>query len=176
MKRIIPFLAAAALTISACGGDDDGSVKVDDAWARPTASGQTNGAVYFDITSFSVDRLVGASVDPSVAAEAQIHEVIPADLDEMSEDMDMSEGSGDMDSSGDAGDHEMDTGAMTMQEVADGIELPEDQTVSFDPGGYHVMLLELAAPLEEGDEIEVTLSFTTTDDVTFTAEVTETAP
>jgi copper(I)-binding protein len=94
----------------------------------------------------------------------------------MSEDMVLSEGSGDLDSSGDAGDHEEDTGAMTMQEVADGIELPEDQTVSFDPGGNHVMLLELAAPLEEGDEIEVTLSFTTTDDVTFTAEVTETAP
>jgi len=39
------------------------------------------------------------------------------------------------------------------------IDLPPGQTVRFQPGGLHVMLIGLAAPLKEGDKLSLTLVF-----------------
>ena len=183
MKRIGPLLLTAAVALSACGsGDDD--VTVADAWARASAPSQTTGAIYFDLTVADDDTLVGASVPSSVATRAEIHEVVMVDdsMDDMSEemsgddigddemdDMEMSEGSDDMSST------DM-SGQMRMQEVPDGLALTGGETVSFEPGSYHVMLPELVEPLEIGDEFELTLDFAEADDVTITIQVAETAP
>ena len=67
-------------------------------------------------------------------------------------------------------------GAMTMQELTAGLPLTAGETVSFEPGGYHVMLLDIAGPLEVGDEVEVTLDFAEADSVTITVQVAESAP
>ena len=181
MKRELTILSAAALVLAACGGDD-AAVDVDGAWARESPAGVTTGAAYFDITAADDDVLVGASVSSDVAADAQIHEVVAAemDMDDMDESMDdMDESMDDMDDMED-GDHEMDMGdgemAMVMQEMTDGLPLPADETVSLEPGGYHVMLLDLVEPLETGDEFELTLDFENADDVTLTVTVAETAP
>jgi hypothetical protein len=136
-------------------------VSVDGQWARSTTAAQANGAVYFELTVDHDDTLVGASVPAAVAAEAQIHEVVAADGEDM----------GDMDMESDG----MAPG-MVMREVDGGIQLTADETVAFEPGGYHVMLLDLAAPLEVGDEFDVTLEFADSDDVTITVPVEETAP
>ncbi|MEZ5181952.1 MAG: copper chaperone PCu(A)C [Acidimicrobiales bacterium] len=69
----------------------------------------------------------------------------------------------------DMGD-DMGGGAMTMQPV-DSIELPAGEEVSLEPGGYHIMLLDLVAPLEVGDTFEITLTFENAGEVTVTAEV-----
>lgn len=80
------------------------------------------------------------------------------------------------------GSHEMDdmdtneSGQMLMQELTDGLVLTGGETVSFEPGSYHVMLPELAAPLEVGDEFELTLEFANAGDVTAAVEVAESAP
>src|SRR5215475_7002765 len=37
------------------------------------------------------------------------------------------------------------------------LELPAGQTVELKPGGYHVMLLDLKAPLKKGDTVPITL-------------------
>ena len=66
--------------------------------------------------------------------------------------------------------------AMTMQEMADGLPLPGGETVSLEPGGYHIMLLDLVEPLEIDQEFELTLDFENADDVTVTVTVAETAP
>ncbi len=163
MQRLGSVLLAAAIVLSACGsGDDD--VTVADAWSRASAPTQTSGAVYFDLTVADDDTLVAASVPASVAVEAEIHEVVMVD--------DSSEGSHDMST-----DMDMDEGGqMRMQELSDGLALTGGETVSFEPGGYHVMLPELAAPLEVGDEFELTLEFASADDVTVTVTVSETAP
>ena len=170
------------LILAACGGDD--AVSVESQWARQSAPTQTRGAVYFDLTVAEDDTLIGASVPSSVAGEAQIHEVVMADggqdddmseemSDEMSDEMDdteMSEGSDDM------GDMEGMDGAMVMQEMPNGLALVGGETVKLEPGSYHVMLLDLPAPLENWDEFEVTLDFAAADDVTIEVEVAETAP
>jgi len=89
------------------------------------------------------------------------------------DDMEMSEGSDDMEMSGDM--EGMD-GAMRMQELPGGLALTGGETVTFEPGSYHVMLLDIAEPLEIGDQFEVTLVFAEADDVTVDVEVAETAP
>jgi len=52
----------------------------------------------------------------------------------------------------------MDGGMMRMRAV-DRIPLPAGKAVTLAPGGYHVMLMDLARPLKEGDSVTVTLTF-----------------
>ena len=182
-KRILfPLLSVGALALVACGSDDP--VAVDQPWARATSAAQPNGAVYMELTTDHDDVLVGASVSSDIADHAEIHEVIEAGDGDMG-DMESSEDMGDMESSEDMGDMDMgdedgDHGGMApgmiMQQVDGGIELVADETVVFEPGGYHVMLLDLVEPLEVGEEFELTLEFADNDDVTITVPVEETAP
>ncbi|MCB0968195.1 MAG: copper chaperone PCu(A)C [Ilumatobacter sp.] len=176
MKRELTLLAAAALVLAACGGDD-AAIETDNVWARESPAGVTAGAAYFDITANDDDVLIGASVSSDVAGDAQIHEVVPAESMDMGDDMGDDES---MDESMEDGEHEMDMGdgemAMVMQEMTGGLPLPAGETVSLAPGGYHVMLLDLVEPLEIGDEFDLTLDFENADDVTLTVTVAETAP
>jgi len=52
----------------------------------------------------------------------------------------------------------MDAGVMRMSAIS-ALPLPAGKTVEFKPGGYHVMLMALKAPLKEGDAVPVTLKF-----------------
>jgi hypothetical protein len=49
-------------------------------------------------------------------------------------------------------------GQMVMQPV-EGVTIPANQDVSFEPGGYHIMLFELTEPLEVDTTIAITLEF-----------------
>jgi periplasmic copper chaperone A len=154
-RRPLTLLAALALVVgaAACGDDDDtdtggngddvtAEVTVEDAWARTSPMAASNGAAYMILTSTVDDRLVAASVDEAVAATAEVHETAMDD----------------------------ETGEMAMREVA-GIDLPAGTAVTLEPGGYHVMLLDLASPLEPGTTIEVTLTFEEAGEQTVTVEV-----
>lgn len=58
--------------------------------------------------------------------------------------------------------HEMvmgDDGAMVMQELGDGLDLPTGAHEHLEPGGNHVMLMDLQEELEPGDEVDLTLEF-----------------
>src|SRR5512139_3515923 len=50
----------------------------------------------------------------------------------------------------------MDGGVMRMREVK-AIDLPKGQTVSLEPGGFHIMLMNLKKPIAAGDVIPLTL-------------------
>lgn len=56
--------------------------------------------------------------------------------------------------------HEMkvEKDVMKMRSVPE-LDLPAGQTVSLKPGGYHVMLLDLKAPLVKDSSVPVTLRF-----------------
>jgi copper(I)-binding protein len=56
-------------------------------------------------------------------------------------------------------DHEMQDGIARMRPVAGGIEVPAHATVVLETGGLHVMLMGLAAPLQDGDSVAMTLVF-----------------
>jgi copper(I)-binding protein len=151
---------------SADGGDAAG-VEVAGAWSRNSPTMAETGAAYLTITSAADDRLVGAAVDPSVAGTVEIHETVMAE-GEMA-DGDMADGEmshGGTDAMG---------GEMTMRPV-DGIDLPAGEVVALEPGGLHIMLLDLAAPLEVGQTYELTLTFEQAGEQTVTVEVREDAP
>ena len=50
----------------------------------------------------------------------------------------------------------MDGGVMRMREVK-AVELPKGKTVSLEPGGFHIMLMNLKKPIAAGDVIPLTL-------------------
>lgn len=172
MHRKIGFaavVAAAALLAAACGDDSSSGVNVTDAWARSSTSVQNAGAVYFTATAGSEgDTLLSASVPSSVAGMAELHEVVAVDMSTttMGDDMSSSTTMGDMSSS---------TTAMTgmaMQPV-ESVAIPANGSIEFKPGSYHVMLMNLAAPLNVGDSFQLTLKFEKAGDVTVTVEVRE---
>jgi copper(I)-binding protein len=51
-------------------------------------------------------------------------------------------------------------GVVRMRPVVDGLELPAGKAVSLTPGGYHVMLTGLKAPLQPGQTVPLHLTFT----------------
>ncbi|MEX1281111.1 MAG: copper chaperone PCu(A)C [Acidimicrobiia bacterium] len=145
-RRLLMALVALALVAAACGGGD-GAVAVEDPWARNSPAMATAGAVYMDLTADADDALVGASVDDSIAAVVEIHETSA-----MGED---------------------DGGGMMQMSPVEAVALPAGETVNLEPGGFHVMLLDLAAPLEVGDTFELTLEFESGESQTVEVEVRE---
>jgi hypothetical protein len=53
----------------------------------------------------------------------------------------------------------MEGDVMKMRAVAGGLDLPAGKTVELKPGGYHVMLLDLKAPLPKDSTVPLTLVF-----------------
>jgi copper(I)-binding protein len=146
--------------LAACGSDakssgssdtttGSGSVTVTDAWARESAMAEGDGAAYFTITNGSTvdDELTAVSVSTDIAESAQMHETVVATETTM------------------AGD-----GMMSMKEVTS-VTIPAGGDVHFEPGGYHVMLIELVKPLEVGQTIPLTLTFAKAGTIEVTATV-----
>ena len=190
-------LAVGALTLAACSDDkDDSSADTTAApvttaggtettagaeqptfegmWARTSPMEATMGAAYLTITSPVDDALVGAKIDSSIAGMVQIHEMVMADstgttmaMGGMGSDTTMAMGGSDTTMAG--------MGEMVMQEV-DKIDLPAGQAVELKPGGYHIMLMELVAPLETGTILQITLVFEKAGEITLDFPVVEEAP
>jgi copper(I)-binding protein len=154
-------------------------IEVTGAWARTSPAMADAGAAYLTITSEETNALVGASVPSSVAGKVEIHETVMAD-DSSTTSGDMESGDMGSESSTTMGDMSSDTtaggmGEMTMVPV-DKIDLPAGEAVELKPGGLHIMLLALPAPLEVGTDIELTLTFETGEPLTVTVPVLDEAP
>lgn len=57
--------------------------------------------------------------------------------------------------------HEMSTsnGVMKMHQVEGGLAIEPGKTVKLEPGGYHLMLVDLNHPFKQGEKVPVTLEF-----------------
>jgi copper(I)-binding protein len=173
------MVATALVALAACGDDEAGAPEVSGAWARTSPAAADLGALYFTVEADEDDQLTAVTVDPSVAARTEIHETVPAAMPGETTDG-TTPTNGTMPTDGTtpaegtmAGG--MDGGAMTMQPIG-ALDLPADEPVALEPGGYHVMLLDLAAPLETGATFDATLVFAEADPVTVTVEVRDDAP
>ena len=69
----------------------------------------------------------------------------------------------------------MDDGMMKMRAV-EAITIPPGETVALSPGGDHIMLMGLVAPLRKGTSIALTLSFETAGDLDLTVPVQDEPP
>ena len=149
---------ALALAVTACGGDT-GGVQIDGAWVRTSPSMATAGAAYMDITVNEDDQLLSISVDSAIAATAEVHETVMAGQTDGSMSDDTVEGMGEM-----------------MMQRVEAIDLPAGETVALEPGGYHIMLLDLATPLETGNSIDLTLTFANAGEQVVTVDIRDSAP
>lgn len=63
------------------------------------------------------------------------------------------------------------SGGMSMQEKEGGFPLPAGEDLVLEPGGDHIMLMDLPEPLQPGDTLELTLVFSEGTEHPFTATV-----
>lgn len=177
----------AAVGLVACGDDSEDSadtttteatsvdVTVADVWARPVEdlTAKDTSAVYMVITAGAEgDSLVKASVPSDVAGTVELHETVAADEGESMEGDSMESTTTAMSGDSMATETTMGGGMMSMQPV-ESIEVPADGSVALEPGGFHIMLLDVKKVLAVGDTIEVTLTFEKAGEVQATAEVRE---
>lgn len=164
LHRTLLSAAFLVVVVGACGDDSSAGLRVTDVWSRASATSQLTGVVYFDLTAGnSGDALLAARVSSDIAGSAEIHETVAVDTSTTMAGHDM--GGSTM-----VG-HDM-GGAMTMQPVS-AVHLSSGERVSFEPGGYHVMLMGLVSPLEIGQTFQVTLVFEHAGEIVVTAEVRE---
>ena len=64
---------------------------------------------------------------------------------------------------------EDDSGEMMMQQKEGGFTIAAGDALSLEPGGNHLMLMDLVDPIQAGDEVTFTLTFSDDSTVEFTA-------
>ena len=64
-------------------------------------------------------------------------------------------------------------GSMKMQQVEGGLVVPAGDSLTLEPGGFHIMFMELTDPIEAGEDVEVTLTCADGQAVAFTAQAKE---
>jgi copper(I)-binding protein len=131
MKLRIAFLLNALLLISMAFSQTlhADSLQILHARVNPTIPNMTVSSAYFDIVNHHEEAIRLDSVSSNISTHVKIHE------------------------------HTMQAGLMTMQAVANGISIPAGETLSFQPGGYHLMIMNLKSTIKEGDLIELTFHF-----------------
>ena len=169
--RALTVVTLVAIGVSGCGDDDGAGVEsadvvVSDAWARSSPAGVADGVAYMTVESPVDDQLVGVAVSADVAASVALHETMVVD------------GTGTDGTATETSAHDMtdDMAAeMTMRHIS-AVVLPAGETVNLAPGGLHVMLVDLAGPLESGSSFDLTLTFATAAPETVTVDVRDEAP
>jgi copper(I)-binding protein len=124
-------LLAATLTVltGTAAFAHDAAISVEGAWTRATAPSAKNGGAFMTVRNAGPADDRLVAAASPAAARAELHT------------------------------HTMTDGVMRMRPVAGGIAVPAGGVTELKPGGLHVMLLGLAAPLAEGTTIPVTLTF-----------------
>ena len=136
---------AAALSLAACAGTGTPTSATNAAAAGAGRSAETSvtladgwakaaetgmTAVFGELSNSGSEDLVVMAVETDAAQSAELHEMVD-------------DGSG----------------TMTMREKDGGFPLAAGEHLHLEPGGNHVMLLGLGAPLLAGDEVAVTFTF-----------------
>lgn len=65
----------------------------------------------------------------------------------------------------------MNNGEMVMKEAAGGLTVPASGDLKLEPGGFHIMLMDLPKPIVAGDEVAFTLTCASGATVGFDAQV-----
>ena len=145
---LLVVTAWATLLVARLGFGSGVRATVQDAWARPGPQGG-NSAVYFTLRNEEAQSLVLVGAASDVAEEVAIHEtyVLPSGSP--------AQGTA---APSPHGGMAMGDGAMGMRPVAS-VTVRAGETVSFKPGGLHVMLMNLRRPLAPGDRFSIQLRF-----------------
>lgn len=124
------LIIAAALALPATAHEYKlGELEIIHPWARASAGEAKNGAVYLEIVNNGATADRLIGASTAVADHAELHM------------------------------HVSENGILKMRPVDGGIDLAPGAHVVLKPGGLHVMLMGLAAPLQEGESFPISLTF-----------------
>jgi periplasmic copper chaperone A len=125
----IALLLASVMLLAGCASKP--AIETADLWVKSSEMSMVGGmtAVFGTITNTTAEDITLTGAETAVAGLVEIHEMAMID------------------------------GEMKMQEIDGGLLIPAGKSVSLEPGGNHIMLMELTQAVEAGQEISVTLSF-----------------
>jgi periplasmic copper chaperone A len=145
MRFLSKFAMMAILTAVApaamAQADQASKITVEQPWARATPAGATTGAVYMTLANKTDTADRLTAASSDVASKVQIHEMAVVN------------------------------GIMQMRELANGLAIPADGSVTLKPGGYHVMLTGLKKPLVAGQTLPLTLTFAKAGTISITVPI-----
>lgn len=134
--RTIAYTIASALFVAAVIGAPAraqevkaGDLVITQAWARATPNGAKIGGGYVTIENKGSAPDRLIGGSTEVAAKLEVHEMAMKD------------------------------GVMKMRPLDNGLTIDPGKTVKLAPGGYHLMMFDLKAPLKQGETVPVTLKF-----------------
>lgn len=184
LKRLL-ILALMLVILSACGPTES-SITVSDPWARAATVSMMMDDTSTDMTTNNDDSAAMDSNDDMTEGES-------------SDDMAMTETNSTMhvgavsaaymvlenagaadtlisaatDAAGVVEIHTviMEDDVMRMRPVEGGIEIPKDGRITLEPGGFHIMLMDLQEDLIEGDSLSITLLFESGKTIDVDAEI-----
>lgn len=119
---------------------------VDGAWARASIGKLDRSAAYFEIMNHGKTADRLVSAKTTVSEKTELHTTIK------------------------------ENDVVRMRALDDGVEVPADGTVTFAPGGNHVMLIGLKEPLKDGASFPMTLVFEKAGEVKVDVAVKKGAP
>lgn len=134
MIRTRTLFIAMALAVVAIGGPlaaevTAGGLTISAPWARATPKGASVGGGYLKITNTGSEPDRLVGCTTTVSGRAEIHSMT------------------------------MENGVAKMRRVPDGLVIEPGQTLVLEPGGYHIMFLDLKRPLKQADKFNVALKF-----------------
>ena len=132
LTRRAPAFALAALILAVAAplpARAGETITIDNAWVRPSIGNLPNSAGYMTIHNG------GNGLDRLINISGEIADRIEIHV------------------------HSKDGDIMRMRKVSDGVVVPAGGEVSFEPGGFHIMILGVRHKLIAGDHIELKLQF-----------------
>ncbi len=129
-RRLFLATAVSLLAVPSMAQDYKlGSLEITTPWTRATAPTARTGGGFMTITNKGTTADRLVSARSTASDKVEIHEM------------------------------QMDGSVMRMRELAKGLDIPPGATVMLKPGSYHIMFMELKAPLAKDAKVPVTLVF-----------------
>lgn len=119
----------AAVLLASCSKGGPADIEISNAWARETVAGQTSTAAYMTLANNGSGDDRLLSVAAEAPAMAMLHSSESAD------------------------------GVARMRAMTSGLAIPAGTRIELKPGGSHVMVSGLRAPLRTGQTLNLTLTF-----------------
>lgn len=125
----IAALLASVLVLAGCSAQP--AIETSDVWVKSSETSIPGGmtAVFGTLTNTTNQDIILTGGSTEVAGVVEVHEMA------------------------------MINGEMKMQKLDGGLLIPAGKAVTLEPGGNHIMLMELSQGIEAGQQISVTLEF-----------------
>src|ERR1700744_4453826 len=143
VQMLVSVLFAATLCAAPARADEvkAGDLVITQGWSRATPNGAKIGGGYLTIENKGAAADRLIGVSAEIAGKVEVHEMA------------------------------MNNGVMTMRALDKGLAIDPGKTVKLAPGGSHLMLFDLKHPLNQGDQLPVTLQFEKAGKVTVSLDV-----